>query len=264
MFKKLLILFVSVQLFFTLSACSTKSRDKENDDKSIELTISAAISLNEALTEIQAEFTKKHPNIHTSLNLAGSGTLQQQIIQGAPVDIFISASSEKFTELEKRDLLIKQSKKNLLSNELVLISNKTSKANFNKFEDLTSPSIKKIAIGTPESVPAGMYARQSLEKLGIWDEVEEKILYAKDVRQVLTYVETGNVDAGIVYMTEAKSSEKVKIITKADPATHDQIIYPSGIINSSKHVKEANLFYDFLTSAFASEIFKKYGFKVLD
>lgn len=263
MFKRLFFVVVWFQLLFALSACSPNS-DNEKNNKSIELTISAAISLNEALTEIQSEFTKKHPNIHISLNLAGSGTLQQQIIQGAPVDIFISASAEKFTELEKRDLIKKQSKKNLLSNELVLITNKTSKLIVQKYEDLTASTVKKIAIGTPESVPAGMYARQSLDNLGIWDEVEEKILYAKDVRQVLTYVETGNVDAGIVYMTEAKSSGKVKILTKANPATHDQIIYPAGIISKTKHVKEATLFYDYLTSTYASNIFKKYGFIVLD
>ena len=102
------------------------------------------------------------------------------------------------------------------------------------FEDLAKAEIDKISIGTPETVPAGKYAKESLEKTDIWKDVESKVVYAKDVRQVLSYVETGNVAAGIVYKTDALVSDKVNIVATADPETHTPIIYPVGIIKDSK------------------------------
>jgi molybdate transport system substrate-binding protein len=128
------------------------------------------------------------------------------------------------------------------------------------FEDLKKAEVGKISIGTPETVPAGQYAKESLEKMDIWKDVESKVVYAKDVRQVLSYVETGNIEAGIVYKTDALVSDKVEIVATAEPATHTPIIYPVGIIKDSKQYEAAKEFYKYLQSDDALKVFEEYGF----
>jgi molybdate transport system substrate-binding protein len=142
--------------------------------------------------------------------------------------------------------------------------NKSTRLNVNSFNNLLDNNIKDIAIGTPESVPAGMYAKQTLAKLGLWEKLQPKMIQTKDVRQVLTYVETNNVDAGIVYMTDTKISDKVKVVSIADDQLHDPIVYPAGIIKKTKHPEDSKEFYQYLKSKPAKDIFKKYGFKALD
>ncbi|MBT2734155.1 molybdate ABC transporter substrate-binding protein [Bacillus sp. ISL-7] len=262
--KKGLIWFFIVILVF-LPACSTKLPEKDiKQAKKIEITISAAVSLDSALMEIKTQFEKTNKQIAILYNLGGSGALKQQIIQGAPVDIFISASKDHFEELAIKGLIDEKKQTDLLSNQIVLITNKSKPAPLTNFKDLNKSGIKKVAIGTPATVPAGMYAKQTLQKLDIWDRLQSKIIQTKDVRQVLTYVETNSVDAGIVYMTDLKGSDKVKVVTVADEQSHEPIIYSAGIIKSSVKKKEVSLFYDYLQTPTARAIFKKYGFKVLD
>jgi molybdate transport system substrate-binding protein len=248
-----------------LSSCSvTQSNSAKKGTKTVEITISAAASLNDALSEMKTDFEKKNPQIHLLFNLGGSGTLQQQILQGAPVDLFISAAKNQFDDLIQKDIIQKKDSSLLLGNDLVLISNKTNNLKIKSFYSLQKATIKKIAIGTPESVPAGMYAKQTLQNLGVWDKIEKKVIPTKDVRQVLTYVETGNVDAGMVYKTDAKISDKVMIVDVANEQSHDPIVYPAGIIKTSQHQKEAKQFFQYLISNSARTIFEKYGFQVLD
>jgi molybdate transport system substrate-binding protein len=248
-------------IFLLLSACSPI--EKQQTD-SVELTISAAASLNEALVDVKKSFEKENPQINLLYNVGGSGTLKQQILQGAPVDLFLSAAHDQFNELIDEGLIDKQNQIDLIGNQLVLITNKENPAELNGFSDLRLAQLKKIAIGIPESVPAGKYAKQTLENTGVWEQIEPIVIQTKDVRQVLTYVETGNVDAGIVYITDVKVSDKVKVIATADDQTHDSIIYPAGIITSTPHKKEAKLFLAYLQSNSAKTIFEKYGFIVLD
>jgi molybdate transport system substrate-binding protein len=258
--KKVIFTIMLIALIF-LSACTTK---EENQLEDVELTISAAASLNTALSEIKTNFEQENKQITLFYNTGGSGTLQQQILQGAPVDIFLSASNDQFNNLSKEGFIDKQDQVNLLSNQLVLITNIETPGRFTQFSELQEGKIKKLAIGNPDTVPAGMYAKQTLQNLGLWDLLLPKVIQTKDVRQVLTYVETGNVEAGIVYMTDAKISDKVKVVAVAEPEAHDTIIYPAGIIKSSKNKKEAALFLNYLQSPSAEIIFKKYGFSVLD
>lgn len=239
------------------SACSGSGENNDGEQAGIELTISAAASLQNALNDIKTEFENDYEDITISYNFGGSGSLQQQISQGAPADLFFSAAEDKFQVLVDEGLI--EEGKNLLGNDLVLIAAKEASSSVTNFEDLTA--YQSFSIGTPESVPAGKYAEEALVNLDLWENVKDKMVYAKDVRQVLTYVETGNVDAGIVYHTDALVSEKVEIIASAPEGTYDDIIYPAGIIESSKHQDEARLFYDFLQSEEAMNIFKKYGFK---
>jgi molybdate transport system substrate-binding protein len=263
--KKLtFIAFVILLSIFAAACTPQKEKAKSNQENKTELTVSAAASLNDALSEIKVDFENKNPTIHLLFNIGGSGALQQQIIQGAPVDLFISAAKNQFDGLIQKGIVQKNDSTLLLGNELVLITNKSNQVNITSFEQLQNDHIKKIAIGTPESVPAGMYAKQTLQNLGIWDKTNNKMIPTKDVRQVLTYVETESVDAGIVYMTDAKISDKVKEVSIANKQLHDPIVYPAGIIKTSSHQKEAQQFFDYLKSQSAGKIFKKYGFNVLD
>jgi molybdate transport system substrate-binding protein len=258
-------------LVFT-AACSSSSNIDSNQKnqkakleskEKVELTVSAAASLQDALTEIGEEYQKIYKNVDLKFNFGSSGTLKQQIEQGAPVDLFFSAAEDKFDALVKEGEIDRKEGVDLVSNDLVLIVPKESKETIKDFSDLPK-KVLKISLGTPNSVPAGDYAKQTLKNLNIWNEVSNKVVYAKDVRQVLSYVETGNVDAGIVYKTDALMSQKIKMVTTADKKTHDPIIYPVGIIKDSKHTKEARSFYKFLQGEQAMKILEKYGFKSIE
>ncbi|MGG5254707.1 molybdate ABC transporter substrate-binding protein [Neobacillus sp. SM06] len=258
--KQYRLFFSIVLLLLAVSGCSTSEQSKKTE-KTVELTVSAAASLQDALNDIQSDFEKNHPNVKIRYNFGGSGALQQQISQGAPVDLFFSAGEDPFKTLVNNGLIEKANDADLVGNELVLVVPKDSTKGINAFEDLTKAD--KLAIGTPESVPAGQYAKDTLTHFNLWKELTKKIIYTKDVRQVLTYVETNNVDAGIVYKTDAKISPKVKIAATAKESTHAPIVYPVGVVKNSSHLKEAKLFYDFLHSEKAIKIFEKYGFKGL-
>lgn len=270
MLKRTYFLFFSmVMLVFIMSGCSTNDQSKksveqkqESSNKKVELTVSAAASLQDALNEITTTFEKENPNVKINYNFGASGSLKQQISQGAPVDLFFSAAEDKFDQLVEEGLIEKEKGIDLLGNELVLVTPKNSDKRINKFEDIGKA--EKISIGTPESVPAGKYAKETLENLNVWKSIKEKTVYAKDVRQVLTYVETGNVDAGIVYKTDAQVSSKVKIVATANENTHTPIIYPVGVIKNSSHTKEAASFYDYLQTKESQKTFEKYGFKGLN
>lgn len=260
--KKKLLVLVSIVFLWMIAGCghsnTTSNTNSAADKKPVVLTISAAASLQDVLKEITKEFEKEHPQINIRYNYGASGSLSKQIVQGAPVDLFLSASVENIKELENKKLLSKGT--NLVSNKLVLITPTNSNSKIKNFKDLKSKEIERISIGTPTIVPAGTYAKQALEYYKLWNHVEGKIVYTKDVRQVLTYVETGNVQAGIVYKTDALISDKVKIAATADAESHDQIIYPVEIIKNTKYPKESALFFDYLQSDKASKLWKKYGF----
>lgn len=232
--------------------------------ESIELTISAAASLEDALNEMKPLFEEKHKNIKLLFNFGGSGALQKQIIQGAPVDVFFSAADDKYDELVEQGIIDKNHGKDMLKNTLVLIVPKNVQNPVASFDDLANLGNKKFALGTPAAVPAGKYGKQTLENLGLWDKMQNNIVFTKDVRQVLTYVETGNVAAGLVYKTDASVSEKVEIVAEADASNHDPIIYPVGVIKTTKQMEQANLFYQYLQETESTDILIKYGFTVLD
>jgi molybdate transport system substrate-binding protein len=227
-----------------------------------ELTVSAAASLTDALNEIRKSFEEENKNIKLIYNFGASGTLQQQILQGAPVDLFFSAALDKFNQLIEEGHIDEQSSMDLVTNEIVLIVPESEKSEVDSFEDLGGYA-EKISIGVPESVPAGKYAKEMLETIGMWNEIEDKIVFAKDVRQVLMYVETGNVDAGIVYQTDAILSTKVNIMASAKEGTHTPIIYPVGIKSDTNYPNEAKVFYQYLQSQESLRILEKYGFSGL-
>ncbi len=233
--------------------------DKQKTPATTELTISAAASMQDVLTDIEDLYTQQHPQIKIALNFGSSGSLENQIEQGAPIDIFISAAPKQMNDLEAKKLLLTKTRQDLVRNQMVLIVPPDNQS-IADFADLAKESTKQIALGEPTSVPAGQYAEEILTNLNIIAAVRPKSVYGKDVRQVLSYVETGNVDAGIVYRTDAESSKQVKTVAIALPKSHSPIIYPVAVIKDSKHPHAAQQMLQFLFSPKAQAIFKQYGF----
>ncbi len=245
-----------------MAGCSREKQSIPAMPPKIELNVSAAISLKDALEEIQKNYEIKNPTIKLIYNLGASGALQKQIEQGAPADIFVSAAPKQMNELETKHLVNKSTRKNLVENELVIITPKSSTITIRNYEDLTKDEIQKVSIGETASVPAGQYAQEVLKKLGIWDQIKEKAVLAKDVRTVLTYVETGNVEAGIVYKTDAMFSTKINIAATPPDGSHQPIVYPIAALSESKQPKAAEDFLTYLNTPECKIIFEKYGFTV--
>jgi len=232
--------------------------------KPVELTIAAAASLTDVTKEIAEAYKTAAPDVTLTFTYGSSGSLQTQIEQGAPVDIFMSAAQKQMDALEKGSLLLDGSRSNLLENKVVMIVPKDSTLGLASFEDLTKDTVKTVAIGDPASVPAGQYAEEVLTSLKIKDKVEAKANLGTDVRQVLTWVENGEVDAGIVYATDAATTDKVKVVCEAPADSVKKIIYPVAIMKSSTNADAGKAFIEFLKTADVAAMFEKYGFKMAE
>ncbi|MBL0388038.1 molybdate ABC transporter substrate-binding protein [Tumebacillus sp. ITR2] len=258
--KKRIAMLMAVSLVL-LAGCSSQEPSTSTtpaDKPHVTLTLSAAASLAKPLDTLTADYKKDHPEVEVTVNLGASGTLQKQIEQGAPADLFWSAGVAQMDALEKKELLADGTRQDVLKNELVLIRPKSGTVQ--TFEDLGKPAVKKIALGTPETVPAGKYAQEALTKLHLWAHVQEKAIFGKDVTSVLTYVEHGEVDAGLVYKTDALSSTQVDIVATSDESAHSPILYPLAILKNTQHLPEAKALEDYLHSAHAQEVLQKAGF----
>lgn len=225
----------------------------------LRLTVSVAASLRNAIEEIQALYARERPDVSLVFNFGASGALQQQIEQGAPVDIFLPASPKQMDTIQKKGLVLAGTRKDLLVNQVVLIAPPGSQSP-RDFAGLAGTDVKLIALGDPSSVPAGDYGRQVLRSMGIWANAEPKLILAKDVRQVLTYIESGNADAGIVYASDAQASGKVRVVAMAPEASHDPVVYPVAVMHDAKEPALAKGFLDFLSGQRSEGIFRKYGF----
>ena len=228
---------------------------------STSITVSAASSLKDALQEIKPLYQQSKSNINISYNFGASGALQQQIEQGAPADIFISAAKKQVDALEQKGLLLPSSRTNLAKNSLVLIVAQDV-VGISSFSNLIDSKIKKIAIGEPRSVPAGQYGEEVLKNLKLYDQLKSKFVFGNNVRQVLAAVESGNAQAGIVYATDAKTSNKVKVVVTAEEKLHSPIVYPVAVIKNSKNISAAKQFVKFLSGTQAKTVLRKYGFIV--
>lgn len=256
----LLSLLLLTALAFAGCGSSEKSPAPAAQQIPVELNVSAAVSLKDAMAEIQKHYQAKNPHSKLLFNLGASGSLQKQIEQGAPADIFISAAPKQMNELQEKKLINPATRKNFVENKLVVIVPKDSKLSLTKYEDLTQAGVNKIALGETAVVPAGQYAKEVLQKLALWDKVQDKVVFAKDVRTVLAYTETGNVEAGIVYKTDAASSDKVKIVATAPEGSHQPILYPIAVVASTKQAKAAEDFVNYLFTPESKAILEKYGF----
>lgn len=256
-----IIIFLTV-FSFVFVGCTKNQQTEQPKAESINLTVSAAASLTDCMEEIKELYIKQNPNVDITYNFAGSGSLQQQIEQGAPADIFFSAGKKQMNALVDSELMLNDSIKDILQNKVVLITPKGEKT-IDTFEELIDDNIEKVAIGDPGSVPAGQYAEEVLNNLNLYNELESRIVFAKDVREVLSWVETMNVDAGLVYQTDAQISDKITISAVAPEGSHTPVIYPVGIVKDTKNAEESQKFMDFLFEEEAKELFIKYGFSPL-
>jgi len=224
--------------------------------------VSAAASLKNVFEDIGKAFEGQNKGVKVFFNFAASGDLKRQIQGGAPVDVFASAAQREVDDLERQGLLTAGTRRNFAENEMVLVRPSSSSIRLKSFNDLTRQEVKKIGIGNPPSVPAGMYAEQALKYLGVWETVKDKLIFGESVRQVLDYVARGEVDAGVVFSTDALVRAKdVVVVMKAPEGSHVAVVYPIAIVKNTKNEKVAKAFVGFVMSDTSKKILAKYGFK---
>jgi molybdate transport system substrate-binding protein len=242
-------LFVSIVLLMT--ACQSALAG--------EITVSAAASLSNAFNEIARNYEAMYPGAKVAMNFSASGTLLQQIAKGAPVDVLATADQETMDLAAKQGLLMAGERRNFAGNTLVVVVPFKSGNAIKRLEDLGLPSIKRIAIGLPASVPAGRYTRQALDKSMLWSAVELTAIHTQNVRQALDYVARGEVDAGFVYSTDAQLMP-AKVRTAFAVPVDPPILYPISVLSRSRNSDEAKRFAAYLMSAAGQLVMAKYGF----
>lgn len=253
----LLTLFIAMSLF---SGCSKKQAEVPKTTEQVKLTILAAASMTDVLNDLKKDYEAANTNVKLTISYASSGALQTQIEQGAPADVFISAATKQMTALKDKKLMVDDSIIKLLKNKVVLIVPANGTSTVASFEDAATDKVKHIALGEPKSVPAGQYAEDVFTSLKVLDKVKAKAVFGDNVRTVLTYVESGNADCGVVYATDAATTTKVKVVCEAPKGSCKDIIYPAGIVKASKNQDASKAFLKFLQSDAAAQKFEKYGF----
>ncbi|MBD2432351.1 MULTISPECIES: molybdate ABC transporter substrate-binding protein [Fischerella] len=251
-FFTLIVLFLATLAFATTTAVAQQR---------VSLTVSSAIALREPLQDIKTAYQRQQPNTNITYNFGASGALQQQIESGASVDVFISAAPKQMDALETKGLLLDNTRRNLVTNRIVLIVPKASQG-ISNLQDLTKSQVKRIAIGNPKSVPIGQYSEEIFKNLGMTEKIKSRLVFGNTVRQVLGYVASGNVDAGIVWVTDAKTSDKVKVVEMIAENLHSPAIFPVAVVKNSQNPNAARAYVQFLFSNQAKTIFTKYGFRI--
>jgi molybdate transport system substrate-binding protein len=227
-----------------------------------EIRVSAAASLTDVLQAIGGDYEKETGD-KVVFNFAASSVLERQIEAGAPADVFLSADEAKMDTLEEHGLIAIGTRKSLLSNALVIVLEKAGTVEVKDARDLAKPDVKKVALAEPSSVPAGVYAKAYLEKIGLWAAISGKVVPTENVRAALAAVESGNVEAGFVFKTDAAISKKVRIAYEVSAAEGPKISYPVAIVKDSEHAESARHFVEYLSGAKAKAEFEKFGFIVL-
>lgn len=270
--KRICFILVICLIMITAAGCSGEKAGDDAADKEAgagdvsepeaeetKILLAAAASLKNCMDgELIPMFEEKNPNIKVDATYDSSGKLQTQIEEGADVDVFMSAAMKQMDELKEKGLMIDDSIVQLLENKIVLIVPKGSDKGISSFEDILKA--ETIAVGDPESVPAGQYAKEAFENLSMWDDVEKKASLGTNVTEVLNWVAEGSADAGVVYATDAASNENVVVAAEAPENSVSKVIYPVGVVKATTKQEPAQLFVDFLKSDEALAVFEKYGF----
>ncbi len=228
-----------------------------------DVTVFAAASLTDSLKEIAGTYEKTSGD-KIIFNFAASSTLARQIEEGAPADLFFSADEAKMDGLQKKNLIDPVTRKSRLGNSLVVVVAADSALQIQSASDLTNASIKQIALADPKAVPAGIYAKAWLTQQQLWPAIEPKVVPTENVRGALAAVESGNVEAGVVYKTDAGISKKVKIAYEVPASDAPVISYPMALVKESTQPDSAKKFLDYLDSPEAGDTFKKFGFTLRD
>lgn len=275
--KKSISLILVLLMVFSLVGCSTNNSNNESNGQAENVTpevtvkpeepkqpegtilLAAAASLKNCMDdELIPLFTEQNPNVKVNATYDSSGKLQTQIEEGAEVDVFMSAAMKQMNALNEKGLIAENSMVELLENKIVLIVPKGSDKRISAFEDIVRA--EAIAVGDPESVPAGQYAKEALENLKLWDQVLPLSSLGTNVTEVLNWVAEGSADAGIVYATDAASNAGVEVVAEAPEGSVSKVIYPVGIVKATANEDAAKLFTEFLQSDEALKIFESYGF----
>lgn len=227
--------------------------------RAADITVFAAASLSDVLAAIGTNF-QAQTGIQVEFNFAASSTLARQIEEGAPADIFFSADEAQMNRVAKRGLIDVATRKNILGNSLVVVVPNNSSLQIKSPDSLTNSAVKQIALADPKVVPAGVYARIWLENIRFWQAIQPKVVPTENVRAALAAVASGNVDAGIVYRTDAAISKRVKIAYEVPPSAGPDINYPAALVKDSPQPEAAKKFLDYLTSKEAGQVFKQFGF----
>ncbi len=226
-----------------------------------EITVSAAASLQDAFREIGKQYEAR-TGARINFNFGASGALQRQIESGAPVDVFASAGRPQMEALAAQNLLAPESRRDFARNALVLIVPADQALGLNDLADLGGSAVRRIAIGNPKTVPAGQYAEQALTRLGLWQQLQPRLALAEDVRQALDYVARGEVEAGVVYASDARADDsRVRIAARAPAGAHDPILYPIAIVRASQQREAAQAFVAAVMSDEGQRSLEKYGFE---
>ena len=226
------------------------------------LTVSAAISMKDAVTEIGRGLTTARPGVRLLYNWGSSGELQKQIEAGAPVDVFISAAQVQMDELEKRKLIVPGTRRVFARNLLTVIKPADSRVDIIEAADLADGRVARIVVGNPKTVPAGQYAEESLRALGLWDRVQPKLVFAENVRQALDYVARGEVDAGFVYTTDAAlRGQAVKEAFRPAEDTYRPVVYPAAVVTETRQPALAQAFVDLLLGREGQGVLGRFGFQ---
>lgn len=225
------------------------------------VTVFAAASLTDVLKEIAAGYEKQSGD-KIVFNFAASGPLARQIQEGAPADIFFSADEARADALDQKGLLVPGTRRSRLGNSLVIVEPTDSRLPIDMPQDLAQTNVHRLALGDLKTVPVGAYSKAYLEKLGLWDQLQAKTVPCESVRAVLAAVESGDVEAGIVYKTDATISRKVKIVFEVPVGSGPKISYPMALVKDGPQPEAARKFLAFLDSPTAAAVFVKYGFLV--
>lgn len=226
------------------------------------ITVSAAVSLTDALSEAAKEYANAGRG-GVRFNFAASNVLARQIVEGAPVDLFISADEAQMNVVAAAGLVQDGSRVNLLGNQLAVVVPSDRPRTFTGIRQIAEPAFRRIAIGDPAAVPAGVYAKQYLEQEGLWAAVQSRLVPAASVRAALASVESGAADAAIVYRTDARSALRATVAWVVPVGRGPRIVYPAAIVRGSKNAAAAARFLDFLRSAVAGRTFTRFGFTPL-
>ncbi|WP_132257194.1 molybdate ABC transporter substrate-binding protein [Paucimonas lemoignei] len=224
-----------------------------------EITLSAAASLTNAFREIGAAYEARHPGSKALVNFGASGALLQQMAKGAPVDVFASADQETMNMAISQRLVKSADRRVFARNSLVMVVPRDSRLKIKMLPDLSQPDVHKVAIGNPDSVPVGRYAREALQEARLWPQLQSKTIRTQNVRQSLDYVARGEVDAAFVYATDAAlMPDKVRIAMQVP--LNEPVLYPIAKTADSENAIEASRFVDFVMSPAGQAILAKYGF----
>lgn len=236
---------LAVSAVLALAGCGRWTGPDRSGDRPSELVVSAAVSLGDVLRELQPAFEQRHPGVRLRFNLGSSGALRAQIEQGAPVDVFIAADAASMDALVRAGRVKAGAVRSVATNRIVLVR-PAGRSGVSGWEDLRGAEVRRVGLGNPQHVPAGQYGRAALEHLGLWPAVRDKLVYGEDARQVLTYVERGEVEAGIVYETDGARSERVRVVAAAPVGSHPPIVYPGAVLREARLPEQADAFLRFL------------------